>query len=179
VSDVAAIAERRRSIVQAVLAGRRPLRRASADATAPDGREQLALEPAAVGRRTARSVRVFLLLGTIGPEASRVSRALARTGRVVVVGASSEPLEGIEHATAVRPEVIVVDRFVGLVDGFAVTRRLHSDLPDRGIVLRTPWPEADRHEARRAGAHATVDAAATTDELVAAICAAAGPLARR
>jgi hypothetical protein len=51
-------------------------------------------------------------------------------------------------------------------------RHLHGDLPHAAIVVRTPWPDADRHDALRAGAAATVDIAATMDELAAAIVAA-------
>lgn len=114
-------------------------------------------------------VRAFLLLGRLGPEASSVARALTRSGRVIVVGTTSDPFQGIEDASGLRPDVVLVDRFVGLADGLVVARHLHRDLPHAAIVLRTPWPDADRHEALRAGAHTSVDAAATADELLIAI----------
>lgn len=118
-------------------------------------------------------VRVFLLLGNTGPHASTVADALVASGRIATVGSSSDPVQGVEEATTLAPDVVVVDRFVGLADGLVVARHLHADRPSGGIVLRTPWPDADRHGAERAGVRATVDVAATIDELVRAILDAA------
>ncbi|WP_210495628.1 response regulator transcription factor [Patulibacter sp. SYSU D01012] len=119
----------------------------------------------------AAPVRVFLVLGSLGPTAG-LGAALAATGRFVVVGASSDPVLGVDLAAEAQPDVVLVDRFLGLADGLAVARHLHRDAPRAAIVLRTPWPEPDRHDAARAGAATTVDVAAGTDELAAALLAA-------
>ncbi|WP_022930216.1 response regulator transcription factor [Patulibacter americanus] len=137
-----------------------------------DGGQPSAGTPEGAAGPRAAPVRAFLLLGNLGPGPRVIAGALGATGRIVVAGASSDPVTGIEDAALLTPEVVVVDRFVGLTNGLAVARHLHGDLPHAAIVVRTPWPDADRHDAGRAGAAATVDIAATMDELAAAIVAA-------
>jgi hypothetical protein len=137
-----------------------------------DHREPAVGAPEASAAPRLSPVRAFLLLGNLGPGAPVLAGALGATGRIVVAGASSDPVTGIEDAALLAPEVVVVDRFVGLTNGLAVARHLHGDLPHAAIVVRTPWPDADRHDAGRAGAATTVDVAATVAELADAILAA-------
>lgn len=179
-SRAAALAPERRTIPAGAATERTSAPASPADAAIAalhralpaDAGQPAAGTPEAAAAPRVAPVRAFLLLGNLGPGASVIAGALGATGRIVVAGTSSDPVTGIEDAALLSPEVVVVDRFVGLTNGLAVARHLHGDLPHAAIVVRTPWPDADGHDAGRAGAAATVDIAATMDELAAAILAA-------
>lgn len=177
---------RRRALITAVLSRRherasdprapRPgaPRRAAAAPAAPSAdaagltSPRPAIEAVPATDAVATPLRVFLMLGSLGPNAG-LATALTATGRFVVVGASSDPVMGVDLAADAQADVVLVDRFLGLADGLAVARHLHRDAPRATIVLRTPWPDPDRHDAARAGAVSTVDVAASTDELAAVL----------
>jgi DNA-binding NarL/FixJ family response regulator len=112
---------------------------------------------------------VLLIVGSMVPATPTLADALEATGAVRVVATSADPVAAIADAADLAPDVVLVDRFVGLGDGLDVARHLHRDVPRVGIVVRTPWPLSDEHDALRAGASATVDAAAAPTALVAAI----------
>lgn len=166
---------RRRAIVLAALGFPRPRRAESARSTehpsvSRAGRSDVpADEPAADAPPEPHPVRVFLLLGSTGPQASVVADALAADDRVAIIGISSDPMQGVDAVADLAPQVVVIDRFVGLTDGLVVARHLHRDVPHAAIIMRTPWPEADRHGAIRGGVDTTVDAAITAADMARAI----------
>ncbi|WP_022929395.1 response regulator transcription factor [Patulibacter americanus] len=123
-------------------------------------------------------VRTLLVLGGIGLAPPALTEALEHDGEVVVVGTTTSPVQAIELAQTLQPDVVLVDQLLGLASGTIVARHIHGDVEHTEIVLRTPWPDADRHDAERAGVFATVDVADPA-AVVATTIAAAGREARR
>jgi DNA-binding NarL/FixJ family response regulator len=123
-------------------------------------------------------VRTLLVTGGIGPGPLALTAALEQGGAVLVVGATTDAAEGIALAQVLEPDVVLVDQLLGLASGAAVARQVLGDVRHAEIVLRTPWPEADRHDAERTGVFAIVD---VTDPavVVAAAIEAAGREGRR
>lgn len=151
------LASRRRALVQGVLAARTN----AIPARSPEGLGEATTEhaPPPASHLTSSPVRAFLLSGGLGPGTTHLAGALERTGLITVIGISSDPLLGIEEVAVLRPEVVLVDRFISVADGLVVARHLHHDIPLAAIVLRTPWPHTDRHDAERAGIRSVVDSA--------------------
>lgn len=85
--------------------------------------------------------------------AGSLSAILSGNPRIVVVGRASDGVEGVTLAFRHRPDVIVLDVNMPLLDGFAATREIRKRLPDAGVVIVSAAPE-DAHlaAARRAGA---------------------------
>lgn len=104
-------------------------------------------------------VRTLLVTGGIGPDPAALTVALEHGGRLLVVGATSDAADGIELALQLQPDVVLIDQVLGLASGAAVARQVLGDVRHAEIVLRTPWPDADRHDAERTGVFATVDVA--------------------
>lgn len=127
---------------------------------------------------TDEQVRTLLVTGGIGPGPTALATALELDGDVLVVGATSDAVEGIELAHLLQPDVVLVDQQLRLAVGTAVARHVLSDDHHAEVVLRTPWPEADRHDAERAGVFATVDVGDPVAAVAASI-AAAGHEGRR
>jgi DNA-binding NarL/FixJ family response regulator len=126
----------------------------------------------------AEPVRALLVLGTAGPDPTALTSALEREGDLLVVGATVDPDHGIELAHLLQPDVVVIDQLLALADGTVVARQVLGDVHHAEIVLRTPWPDADRHEAERTGVFATVDVEDPAATVAAAI-EAAGQRSRR
>lgn len=78
---------------------------------------------------------------------------LSGNPRLIVVDHGRDGVEAVTLALRHRPDAIVMDVNMPLLDGFAATRTLRSRLPDCHIVIVSSDPE-DEHlaEARRAGA---------------------------
>jgi len=164
---------RRRVLLNAVISERRRHHRAALEVPrAPTPDEPPAAAPVPRVRRHHPPVRAVLLVGGIGPGARDLTDGLEEDGRVLVVGAAPDAVLGIELVLDLRPDVVLVDRHLGLTSGLVVVRHVHGDLPRAEVVLRTPWPDADAHDARRAGAFVTVDVAASPAVVAASIVAA-------
>jgi DNA-binding NarL/FixJ family response regulator len=71
-----------------------------------------------------------------------------------VVGTARNGLEGIEHARALRPDVILMDVRMPECDGIRATRMIKAELPQTEIImLTTSTEEEDLFEAVRGGAN--------------------------
>jgi DNA-binding NarL/FixJ family response regulator len=139
------------------------------------------LRPTATGpdrTEAPQPIRTLLVVGGIGPDPAALTAALEHHEEVVVVGTTMSPVVGIELAQTLQPDVVLVDQLLGLASGTVVARQIHGDVEHAEIVLRTPWPDADRHDAERAGVFATVDVADPAAVLATTI-AAAGREGRR
>jgi DNA-binding NarL/FixJ family response regulator len=73
--------------------------------------------------------------------------------QVEVVGAAADGEEAVEKATALRPDVVLMDLRMPRCDGVEATRRLREQQPDIKVIVLTTYAD-DRSviEALRAGA---------------------------
>jgi DNA-binding NarL/FixJ family response regulator len=85
--------------------------------------------------------------------AGTLSAILSNDPRLEMVDRAADGAEGLTLALRERPDVIVLDVNMPVLDGFAVSRLIRVHLPDVRIVIVSGDPE-DEHlaEARRAGA---------------------------
>jgi DNA-binding NarL/FixJ family response regulator len=93
---------------------------------------------------------------------------------IEIVGEASDGAAAIEQATALQPDVVLMDLMLPGVDGIEATARIRADLPDVEIVALTSFVEEARALAAiEAGASGFLLKDAEADELAAAIRAAA------
>jgi DNA-binding NarL/FixJ family response regulator len=85
--------------------------------------------------------------------AGSLSAILSGDPRLEVVDRAADGAEGLTLAMRERPDVVVLEVNMPVLDGFAASRLIRSNLPDVRIVIVSAAPE-DEHlaEARRAGA---------------------------
>jgi DNA-binding NarL/FixJ family response regulator len=70
-----------------------------------------------------------------------------------VVGQAADGLDAVRSALEVRPDVVLMDLSMPVMDGVEATRRLVADLPDVRVVVLTSFSDKDRvAEALAAGA---------------------------
>ena len=93
---------------------------------------------------------------------------------VEVVGAVEDGAQALEAAALLRPDVVLMDLRMPVLDGVATTRRLHVEQPDvRVLVLTTFDGDDEVFPALRAGAVGYLLKDATASRLVEAVQAAA------
>ena len=95
---------------------------------------------------------------------------LAADERVEVVGAARNGEEAVELALELRPDVILMDIAMPLLDGVEATRRIREALPTACILMLTGSNSpVDVHRAREAGAAGYVTKDRIAAELIDAI----------
>jgi DNA-binding NarL/FixJ family response regulator len=93
---------------------------------------------------------------------------------IEVVGEAADGAEAIEQASALRPDIVVMDLMMPGIDGIEATARIRADLPTVEIIALTSFVEEARAVAAiEAGASGFLLKDAEADELAAAIRAAA------
>jgi DNA-binding NarL/FixJ family response regulator len=93
---------------------------------------------------------------------------------VEVVGAVEDGAQALESVALLRPDVVLMDLRMPVLDGVATTRRLHVEQPDvRVLVLTTFDGDDEVFPALRAGAVGYLLKDATASRLVEALQAAA------
>src|SRR5690242_4806639 len=103
-----------------------------------------------------------------------IRRALEEAGMTVVAEAG-DGNEAVRLAGEIRPDVVVMDVSMPVLDGIEATRRLHAELPDLPVVILTMHgDEALRVEAVEAGASGFITKDVSMQEVVATITAVAG-----
>ncbi len=86
---------------------------------------------------------------------------------VDVVGLASDGREAVELATRLRPDVVVMDIRMPVLDGIAATREIQTaELPSRVLVLTTYDIDSYVYQALRAGAAGFLLKATPPDRLV-------------
>ena len=103
-----------------------------------------------------------------------IRRALEDAGMTVIAEAGDGG-EAVRLAGELRPDVVVMDVSMPVLDGVEATRRIHADLPDLPIVIITMHgDEALRRDAVSAGAAGFLTKDVSMQEVVATITQAAG-----
>jgi DNA-binding NarL/FixJ family response regulator len=93
---------------------------------------------------------------------------------IVVVGEAADGAEAIERAGELRPDIVVMDLMMPVVDGIEATGRIKAALPETEVIALTSFIEEARVVAAiEAGASGFLLKDAEADELAGAIRAAA------
>jgi DNA-binding NarL/FixJ family response regulator len=107
------------------------------------------------------------------PGMRRVLRGVLEDAGVQVVGEAGDGLEGVAQAEAVRPDVVLTDRRMPLLNGVQATARIRSQLPEVQVVVFSSAEGAGMGViARQAGASAFVAKGASAVQICAAVLAA-------
>jgi DNA-binding NarL/FixJ family response regulator len=106
--------------------------------------------------------------------AEALEAVLAMDERIEIVGRAADGREAIELARTHRPDVVLMDLSMPVLDGFEATRTIREELNDtRVVVLSGSAAAADVACARDAGAAAYMTKDQIAQELVDAILDAA------
>ncbi len=89
---------------------------------------------------------------------------------IQVVGEATNGREAVDLADRLRPDVVIMDVAMPLIDGDEATRQIKKHLPTTRVVALSMYDEDDTKERmRKAGAEAYVLKTAPTEELLTAI----------
>jgi two-component system, NarL family, nitrate/nitrite response regulator NarL len=84
--------------------------------------------------------------------AEAVEAMLTQDGRMAVVGHAANGLQAVELAADLRPDVVLMDISMPVMDGFEATRRIRTAAPDARVLMLTGSNSPlDVDHARRAG----------------------------
>jgi DNA-binding NarL/FixJ family response regulator len=105
---------------------------------------------------------------------SGLDQLLATAGDIELVGSAADGAEAVAVVDAFRPDVVLMDLSMPVMDGTEATRRIVAAHPDVRVVVLTSFAD-DRHiaDAIDAGAIGYVLKHADPDELIGAVRAAA------
>jgi DNA-binding NarL/FixJ family response regulator len=107
--------------------------------------------------------------------AEALEAILTTDGRIAVVGRALNGEEAVALAREGRPDVVLMDIAMPVLDGIAATEAIHAHAPEmRVIVLTGSDAPDDVTRARAAGANAYVTKDQVAEDLVRAILDAAG-----
>jgi DNA-binding NarL/FixJ family response regulator len=102
--------------------------------------------------------------------AEMIMIALDAEHRFEVVGHATNGFEAVELAAFLRPDVILMDIDMPVMDGIAATRRILAIRPDTTVVMVSGSDRPDdRNRAQAAGASAYLSKQASTDDLLRAV----------
>lgn len=103
-----------------------------------------------------------------------LQQLLASTSDIEVAGLAANGAEAVELATEVRPDVVLMDLQMPVMDGVAATAALRDANPEVSVVIVTSFSDRDRIVgALDAGAVGYLLKDASPDELLAGVRAAA------
>jgi DNA-binding NarL/FixJ family response regulator len=77
------------------------------------------------------------------PSFRATARALLEAEGFEVVGEAADGASGVDAATALRPELVLLDVQLPDTDGFAVASQLRESLPSLGVVLTSSRDSSD------------------------------------
>lgn len=100
---------------------------------------------------------------------------LTLVGNIEVIGEAGNGLEAVHQVAILRPEVILMDLEMPVLDGYDAIRQIKESFPSCKLVALTLHGyEAAREKAFRAGADAFIVKGSPVDELVQAITTSQG-----
>ncbi|MBQ3748197.1 MAG: response regulator transcription factor [Kiritimatiellae bacterium] len=103
-----------------------------------------------------------------------LSALMAEYGGIEVVGEAENGAEAVKLATRLKPDVVVMDLMMPVMDGLAATLKILEQMPEANIMVLTTFGEAEAiRTALKSGAKGAVTKDLDPDELVAAIRAVA------
>ena len=112
--------------------------------------------------------------------AAALTELLEAGGRAKVAGRASDGREGVELADALRPDVVLMDIVLPVMDGVDATREIRRRQPTTPVVAITGWEYEERAlEVREAGAVDFVRKGRLDRDLVEIVLAAAKRRQRR
>ncbi|RDI34255.1 response regulator [Lentzea flaviverrucosa] len=89
---------------------------------------------------------------------------------VQIVGEAADGAQAVREAARCRPDVVLMDLRMPVVDGIAATRKILTDNPEARVVALTTFDDDDHlYPALAAGAHGFLVKDSTPEELLAAI----------
>jgi DNA-binding NarL/FixJ family response regulator len=102
--------------------------------------------------------------------AEALEAILAGDARITVVGQASDGREAVERARELRPDVVLMDVSMPVLDGFEAARAIRADRAEtRILMLSGSSSRTDVDLAREAGAAGYVTKDRIAAELIAAI----------
>ena len=102
--------------------------------------------------------------------AEALEAILAGEARITVIGHASDGRKAVELARELRPDVVLMDVSMPVLDGFEAARAIRADRADTRILMLTgSSSRADVDLAREAGAAGYVTKDRIAAELIAAI----------
>ncbi len=122
--------------------------------------------------RSMRTVRI-LIVDDQPMILKRVRSILAKQSDFEICGEAYDGAKAVEEAQRLKPDVVILNVSMPVMNGFAAARLIKTKLPSTAIVILSS--EADKHfvaEAKKIGASAYVIKTKADDSLVKAIEAA-------
>jgi DNA-binding NarL/FixJ family response regulator len=101
---------------------------------------------------------------------SGLARTLADSPRLQLVGEAADGLEAVRQALQLKPDVVLMDLKMPVLDGISATREILNEEPPPKVLVLTSF-ETDEYvlQALRAGAHGYLLKDSTPDAIVSAI----------
>ena len=111
--------------------------------------------------------RIRVVLADDTPDIRRLTRMmLDLDDRFVVVGEAADGAQAVEVAAAQRPDAIVLDIAMPVMDGLDAIPLIRERSPTTKIIVLSAYPEEASREAMARGAHGWVDKGSDYEELV-------------
>lgn len=87
-----------------------------------------------------------------------------------IIGEASTGLEAVDKAHTLKPDIIIMDLMMPIMDGVAATRKIQQNTPNTKVLLLTTFGTSDGiAQALAAGATGAILKSASNEELIAAV----------
>lgn len=113
------------------------------------------------------AVAKILIVEDSPTQSAVITRVLEKCGHQALLAADGD--QGVEMATRLQPDLVLMDVIMPTLNGFQATRRLHNDPKTKHIpivILSTKSMEVDRVWGMRQGAQAYLTKPFDDDELI-------------